>query len=168
MIIIDSNIISSFCLINQFSLLFKLFPNQPFGIPPAVYDEIIGAIQLGYHFLETMRTLIDDDDVQLISLNPDEMRLKQHLPLSFGAGDIECIIVTRRPSHILLTNDRRVVNFCKSERTQVYDLPIILRAFWVSNILPRQKVNELILEIELKENMVIKSKKTILHNGQGI
>jgi hypothetical protein len=164
MIIVDSNIISSFCLINQFSLLFKLFPNQPFGIPPAVYDEVIEAIRLGYHFLETMQTLIDGNDVQLISLNPDEMRLKQTLPLSFGAGDIECIIVNRRSSHILLTNDRRVINFCKSERTQVYDLPIILRAFWVRKILSRQKVKELIQEIELKENMVINNKENIVQS----
>ena len=98
MIIVDSNIISTFCLINQFSLLFKLFPKHQFGIPSAVYDETMKAIRLGYQFLENIQPFIDRKDVQLISLNPDEMRSKQNLPLSFGTGDIECIIVSRRPS----------------------------------------------------------------------
>lgn len=76
----------------------------------------------------------------MISLNPNEMRAKQKLPLSFGAGDIECIIISRRPSHVLLTNNKRVRNKCESEGTQVYDLPIILRALWENKIVSVKKM----------------------------
>lgn len=63
MIIVDSNIISTFCLINQFSLLFRLFPKNQFGIPPAVYDEIIEAIRIGYQFLEIIQPMVDQEDI---------------------------------------------------------------------------------------------------------
>lgn len=162
MIIIDTNIISTFCRINKLTLIFKLFPNDTFGITPAVYDEMMEAIRLGYSFLKIAKSLVDKNDLQLISLKPDELQLKQTLPRSFGSGDLECIVVSKKRKYELLTNDKRIINYCKLESITVYDLPIILRAFWENGICSKKEVHRMIDEIENKENMVIKNKKFIL------
>jgi hypothetical protein len=161
MIILDSNIISTFCLIDQFPLLFKLFPKHDFGIPAAVYDEIMEAIQLGYHFLAKIQFDIDNQKMHLISLTADEMRSKQNMPRTFGNVDIECIIVSQRETNILLTNDKRIKNFCQSNFIKVHDLPNILRALWENKIVPDIDVQKIIMDIEEKENMIIKGKANI-------
>jgi len=114
-IIIDTNIISTFCRVDQLSLLFRLFCKDKFGIVSAVYDELMEAIRLGDSFLEKVQSSIDSGELQLISLHPDELRAKQGLHRSFGSVDLASIIVCRERSYILLTNDKRVKNFCQKK-----------------------------------------------------
>ena len=47
MIIIDTNIISTFCRVDELSLLFKLFSKHNYGISAAVFDEIMKAFPPG-------------------------------------------------------------------------------------------------------------------------
>ena len=161
MIIIDTNILSTFCRVDEFSLLFKLFPKHNFGIPPAVFDEVINAVQVGYTFLEKIIHYIESKKLELLSLTPNELLLKQNLPSSFGGGDLECIIISRRESYILLTNDKRMRNYCLSNNVVVYDLPEILRALWKSEIISIEQLQSLVCEIEDKDNILIKNKEEI-------
>ena len=45
MILIDNNILSTFARVDQLELLFRLFPKDSLGVPPAVYDELIEAAE---------------------------------------------------------------------------------------------------------------------------
>lgn len=161
MIIIDTNILSTFSRIDQIFILFKLFPKEKLAITSAVYDEMIEAIISGFSFMEKAKSLIDTGSIQLITLNVDEVLAKQDLPTSFGSGELECVTICKHRSYILLTNDKRVRNYCKSENITVYDLPMLLRAIWENEILSKEKVRQLVIEIETKENMVIKNKDLI-------
>lgn len=96
MIIVDTNIISTFCRVDKFSLLYKLFPKSELGIPAAVYDEMMEAIRLGYSFLNRAKLYVENGDLHLFSLTPQELQLKQNLPDSFGACDLECIIIMNK------------------------------------------------------------------------
>ncbi|MBC8183142.1 hypothetical protein H8E88_18720 [candidate division KSB1 bacterium] len=161
MIIVDTNIISTFCRVDKLSLLFKLFPKQKFGIPAAIFNEIIKAVQTGYSFLEKINHFIESDELKLLSLTADELLSKQYLPDSFGAGDLECIIISQRQSHILLTNDKRMRNYCLSNNIVVYDLPAVLRTMWKNGIISKNRLKNLVCEIEEKDNILIKNKEEI-------
>jgi len=146
------------------SFLFKLFPNEKFGITSAVYDEMMEAIICGFSFLEKTKNLVDARSIQLITLNVEEVLAKQELPSSFGSGELECVAICRQRSFTLLTNDKRVRNYCKSENITVYDLPMLLRALWENKIYSKKKVRQLVDKIEEKENIVIKNKNIIFED----
>lgn len=161
MILVDNNILSTFARVGQFELLFQLFPKDNLSIPPAVYDEMMDAIRLGCSFLESILETTQNRRLQIVPLTPDEVTAKQNLSLSFGAGDAECIIICQRRGDTLLTNDRRVRNFCIAEGIEVFDLPQLLRALWENGILSKRRVRRLADEMEVAENMVIKNKDAI-------
>lgn len=161
MIIIDTNIISTFCRIDELPLLYKLFPKHDFGIPATVFDEVMKALQAGYSSLENVFHYIKSDKLQLLSLTPNELLLKPNLPTSFGTSDLDCIIISKRRSHILLTNDKRLKNYCLSNNIVVYDLPEILRNLWKNGIVSKKRLRYLVSEIEKKDTIFIKNKEEI-------
>ena len=84
------------------------------------------------------------------------------LPGSLGAGEAESIAVClNRPGTQLLTNDKRARNLCRERAVPCLDLPGILRALWVRQILSKKRVQELLRQIETEEGMVIKNKDEI-------
>ena len=165
MIIVDNNIISTFTRVRQLELLFQLFPKDALGIPPAVYDEMMDAIRQDCAFLEAAAEMVQNERLQIATLTPAEIAAKQILPSSFGVGDAECVIICQTRNDTLLTNDRRVRNFCRAEGIAVYDLPQLLRALWENGILSKQRVRRLASEMEAAENMTIKNKESIFKKG---
>jgi predicted nucleic acid-binding protein len=161
MILIDNNILSTFARVGQLELLFRLFPKDTLGVPPAVHDELIEAVRMGCHFLEPATELIDQRRLEIIPLTASEIAAKPKLPASFGAGDADCVIISQQRSTPLLTNDRRVRNFCREQGLIVFDLPQLLRALWENGILSRNRVQRLTDEMESAENMVIRNKAAI-------
>jgi predicted nucleic acid-binding protein len=165
MIVVDNNILSTFARVGQFELLFKLFPKDTLGIPPVVYDEMMAAIRLGCSFLEVANEAVQNARLLIVPLTSAEIAAKQALPTSFGAGDVECVILCQTRADILLTNDRRVRNFCRTEGIAVFDLPQLLRALWENGILSQRRVRRLVDEMETAENMVITNKQAIFQRA---
>ncbi len=73
MIVIDANIISTFCRVNKLKLLFQLLPEEQFGVASAVYDEIHEAILYGYKFLEKANSFIESGKLHLLPMSQDEL-----------------------------------------------------------------------------------------------
>jgi hypothetical protein len=142
-------------------LLFRLFPKDIFGIPPAVHDEMMEAIRRGFGFLESIAHAVKEHRVEIVPLTSDEVVKKQTLPISFGAGDAECLVIREVRDYTLLTNDRRVRNYCRAEGISVFDLPQLLRALWENRIIAKRRVRRLLEQMEHAENMVIKNKEAI-------
>ena len=155
MILVDNNILSTFARVGELKLLFRLFPKDSLGVPPAVHDELIEAVRLGCHFLEPAAELIDQGRLDIIPLTANEIAAKPKLPPSFGAGDSDCVIIAQQRKMPLLTNDRRVRNFCREQGLTVFDLPQLLRALWENGIASRNRVRRLADGMEAAENMVI-------------
>lgn len=161
MILVDTSILSTFARVGQLALLLRLFPKDALGVPPAVYDEVMDAVRLGYSFLEEAADMVQSGHLQIVPLTPSEVAAKQNLSSSFGAGDVECIILCQTRGDTLLTNDRRVRNFCRAEGCTAFDLPQLLRALWENKILSKRRVRRLVIEIEAVEHIVIKNKDEI-------
>lgn len=62
---------------------------------------------------------------------------------------------------LLLTNNRRVRNFCREQGLTVFDLPRLLRASWENGVLSRNRVRRLADQTEAAENLVIRNKSAI-------
>ncbi len=137
MILVDNNILSTFCRVGQLALLFRIFPKDTLGISPAVYDEAVEAIRLGCAFLEVVPRMVSEGQLQIIPLTSEEISAKHSLPRSFGAGDAESVIICRTRQDTLLTNDRRVRNYCRAEAIPVFDLPQLLRALWENGVVSK-------------------------------
>ena len=87
MIIIDTNIISTFCRIDELPLLYKLFPKHDFGIPATVFDEVMKALQAGYSSLENVfhynkSYLADDENKYTINL---PKKVDANVNVSYGS-----------------------------------------------------------------------------------
>lgn len=161
MVICDTNILSSFARIRELTLLFKLFPKHQFALPQAVHADILEAVRLNFTFLEPVLELIDSARVLAVSLTPDEGQAKMNLPKSFGPGESEAVAICLRRDAIMLTNDKRVRNYCQVQGIEAYDLPSLLRALWKNKIVSRQKVQKIVSEMERQEGLVFKNKDRI-------
>ncbi len=161
MIICDTNILSTFARVGVLKLLFKLFPKQEFFIPKAVYEEIMEAIRHGAAFLHSVLALVDSGQIHLLTLTFEEARDKTTLPQSFGSGELEGVIICARRSSILLTNDKRVRNYCQEHGIEVYDLVLLLRTLWRKKVVSRKVVQKIVNDIERLERLVFKNKSDI-------
>lgn len=166
MIVCDTNILSTFARIGALEWLFKLFPKHEFTIPPTVYEEIREAIRRGIAFLDSVLTAIDLGQIRLFPLAQEEKIETRSLPESFGLGESEAVAICIRRRAILLSNDKRVRNYCQTHGIEVYDLVRLLRALWTEKVVSRQRVQKIVAKIEQLEKLVIKRKGEIFKNNQ--
>ena len=100
--------------------------------------------------------------MDLVALHREEVLAAKDLPASLGAGEAESIAVClNRPGTQLLTNDKRARNYCRERSIACLDIPEILRALWVRQVLSKTQVRDLLRQIETEEGLVIRNKDEI-------
>ncbi len=163
MIIADTNIISTFARVGALDQLRKLVKANRLYLTPATFNELRRALEAGCNFLApTLTSIRAGTELEIVELRREEILAAKDLPGSLGAGEAESIAVcVNRRGTQLLTNDKRARNFCRERSIACLDLPGILRALWVRQILPKQRVKELLVQIEAEEGMVVKNKDDI-------
>lgn len=161
MVLFDTNIISTFTLIDEMEQLFALFSGDELGVTPAVYAELVAGLREGRQFLQPAVGMIENGKLKLVTLKAKEVILQLGLPTSLNAGEAESIALCQSRGAAFVTNDRRARNFCRTEGIEVFDLAEVLRAFWKLDICSEQQVRRLVNEIEIKEKLVIKGKEEI-------
>lgn len=163
MIIADTNIISTFARIAAMHHVRQLVKADCLLVTPATYQELRRAVDAGCDFLSSTLIAIETGlEWDLVELTRADVLAAKTLPTSLGAGEAESIAVClNRPDFQLLTNDKRARNFCRERGIPCLDLPGILRALWVRNILSKKQVRELLRQIETAEGLLIKHKEEI-------
>jgi predicted nucleic acid-binding protein len=91
----------------------------------------------------------------------EEALEKGALPPSFDEGERETIAVAKSRDYEILTNERLVKNWCRQAGFTYWDLPGILRALWRTNLLTKEQVRRLIMQIEEKDRIVFKDQQQI-------
>ncbi len=142
-------------------LLFALFAKDELGVAPAVYTELVAGLREGRQFLQPAVAMVESDKLSLLALTAKEVVAASRLPTSLDAGEAESIALCQSRGVAFVTNDRRARNFCRAEGVEVFDLIDVLRALWKLRICSKQKVRQLVADIETKERMVIKRKGEI-------
>jgi len=157
-VVIDTDVLSTFCKIDKLELLQILFPKSTIIIVPSVYKEIRMAMQSGIlKYSPPVR-------FSRVKLEPVERKFAKeiHERKRLGEGDCECIAIAKRRKSLLLTNDQHAQKEASTRRIEYLDLPLILREFWKTGIMKREQVIDLATEIQSKDNIVIDNLERIL------
>lgn len=164
MILIDTNILSTFAKIDRLELLFRVFNQKTLYISPNVFQELKDARDKRYDFVELIFELLQSKKVKLLPLEEDEYMLMLELPKYFGKGELDSIAICTRRNYILLSNERKVIKFCEENEIDHFDLNGILNALWMFDIVSQEDVVQIINEMEEKDNLKIVSKEEIFKN----
>ena len=84
------------------------------------------------------------------------------LPINFGYGERDSVIIAQRRAMVFVTNERRVINYCRNEKINCLWLEKILRFLWKEHILSKEEVKRAMDEIEEKDKLIISSKDEVL------
>lgn len=163
MIVADTNILSTFARVGAIDLLRQLCESDRLHVTPATFNKLRRAVEVGCDFLApTLGAIQAGSGLDLIELRREEILTLDALPRSLGSGEAESIAVClHRPGTRLLTNDKRARNFCREHSIPCLDLPAILRALWVRQVVGKERVRQLVHLIETERGMVIKGKDAI-------
>lgn len=164
MILLDTNIISTFSKIEKLNLLYDVFNTDTFYISPNVYDEIMMAKNKGYTFVNNVIDLLHKKKLLQIPLTTNEKVKINQIPLSLSKGERDSIVICQERKGIIVTNERKVVNYCKKHQIIYFDLGDILKALFLFLNFSRSKLNNLMKEIEEKDNIIISDKNAIFSN----
>ena len=151
-VVADSDILSMFGKAGAVSHLKRLF--GAIYIPPAVYEELRKAKEIGFDFVDDLI-----DNIMILNLSGSEYsefvrRVEDERYLH--SGELQGIVLCRNRNGVLLTNDRRAKNFCKREDIAYFDIKGIMRAFYVETVLNEEEIRSLVMVIEEKDNTRIK------------
>ncbi|MAF35671.1 hypothetical protein CL622_00955 [archaeon] len=161
MILLDTNILSTFARIDRFDLLYDIFEDSQLYISPNVYMEIKHAEIIGYIHAKKVIDALDQEKITIIHLSRQAKKEIPSLPKSFGKGELDSVAIAKSNKSIFITNEKKVVNYCQKNQIDVITLNSLLRYLWEEKILTKQQVKDLIDEIELKDRLVITAKKEI-------
>jgi len=159
-VILDCDIASCMAKIDRMDLLGAAFPDFEIFITESVSIELLRASQAGFSFPNRILR-----NIPVISLNQDERIMLQDIPKnrSIHFGEAEGLIISKNRNAIFLTNDSRVVRYCKDNDLKVLDLRDILLLLARRRALSWEEMKDLIREIEQKDNIIIKDKSSILN-----
>jgi len=151
-VVSDSDILSMFGKAGAVSHLKRLFGE--IYIPPAVYEELRRAKEIGFDFVDELL-----DNILILNLSGEEysefVRLVED-ERYLHSGELQGIVLCRNRDCVLLTNDRRAKNFCKRDDIAYFDAKGILRSFYRKRVLNEEEIRNLVKEIEEKDNTRIK------------
>ncbi len=160
MILIDTNILSTFGAIDALHLLFLVFEGE-ISITTNVFNEVKKAQKLGYAYAEKVLALVAQERLKMVSPTDEEAIFISQLPKSFGSGELDSVAIARYRKAILVTNEKRVLNYCHRLSIETMTLNSFLKFLWKQGILSKSDVEKLIEEIESKDKVVFDSKEGI-------
>ncbi len=160
-ILLDTNIISTFSKIRKLELLYDVFNTNVFYISSNVHNEIMITKEKGYIFVNYVVDLLQKKKIIPLTLTSEEEIKTNKIPLSFSRGERDSLVICKERNGIFVTNERKVINYCKKHSIVYFDLRDILKALYIFIKFSRNEVNKLIKDIEEKDNIIIKDKKEI-------
>jgi len=158
-VILDCDIASTFAKINRMALLKKIFPDSDICITNSVYTEIIRAMRLGFSFPDKIF-----GTVKHIALMEAEIECFQRFSQDrrIHAGEAEGLAIAKVRDSLFLTNDSQVVRFCEEYMIKVLDLKDVLILMGDKGIVTKKEMLDILRDIEVKDNTIIKGKEDIL------
>lgn len=162
-VILDCDIASCLAKVDRVDLLKSVFLNCDICITNSVYIELLRAKQAGFSFPDKIF-----ESVPVISLNHNEREMLQALSQNrwIHFDESEGVSIAKNRDAILLTNDSKVVRYCKEIGVDVLDLKDILLLLAIRRTVNYAEMKDLLQDIEEKDKIVIKDKASILDRLQ--
>ncbi|MBU0599296.1 hypothetical protein KJ997_00735 [bacterium] len=118
-------------------------------------DCIYNGINDGYSSLSSILKLVHDRQIRVLPLTEAEIMERYSLPQSFGAGELDSLIICKHRELSLVTNDKKVAKFRETEGVRYITLNALLRMLWRNSILSKEEIKDLIGEIQKKDRVTI-------------
>ncbi|MCK5773169.1 MAG: hypothetical protein KAH57_05225 [Thermoplasmata archaeon] len=161
-ILIDTNIISTFSIIDDIGFIFDSTRRDCIYISTNVLNELEIASEMGYVFVDAIFTMINDKSIKVLSMTEEESLWSIGLPQSFGMGERDSLAICKFRNGIFLSNEKKVNRYCERESIYCLDLPSILRYAWKNGIRSKEEIEKMIQTIEEKDNIKFKNVTAIL------
>ena len=158
-LILDCDIASTLAKIGRLDLLKRVFSDSEIYITNSVYIELMSAKEAGFSFPEVIF-----NNIPVISMDNDDLKVFQDLSQNkfIHYGEAEGLCICKNKGAIFMTNDSKVVRFCEDAGIDVLDLKDFLILVGLRKAVSSSEMNELLQEIEEKDNTYIKDKAVVL------
>jgi len=159
LVIIDCDIASTFAKIDRIDLLKRIFSKSDLCITNLVYAELLRARSVGFSFPDLIFS-----SIRLISIKEEEIQdFKSFIEnKKIHTGEAEGLAIAKGRDAVFLTNDSLAVRFCEENGIKVMDLKDILILSAKKRIVDKKEMSNILREIEIKDNTVIKGKEDVL------
>jgi predicted nucleic acid-binding protein len=154
MVVSDTNILGSFAAADALPSLFAVLVTDVITIPPAVEAEIQAGVVRGAAHLRQLLDMVADGRLVVVTLDELALALAATLPRKLNAGEREAIGLAAQQQAVLLTNDRRALNYCTTTQIATLDLKQLLRGLWVRKVVTRADVQTMIARMERVDRSV--------------
>lgn len=152
----DTNILSSFLGVDRLTLLLAALETDHVLVPAQVLDELNTGVLRGYLVEPALRQALESGALQPVVITvADEERI-QRMPTAFGAGEQQAVAVALRLALPLLSNDRRVVSYCRTQQLLCLDLPTLLRLIWRRGTASKDEVRALMQDMSSHEGIIFR------------
>lgn len=156
MILADTDILSAVAKVERLPLLFALLQTTEWHITPGVLAELQHSFDLGRAYAQAVFALLNDGQIQLAYLTPEEAAWCDTLPLTLGRGERETIAASKGRSGVVLSNESRVAHVCRENYIPCLRLPDILRALWVEGLATQAEVWQIVNDLQIEDRMQFK------------
>lgn len=163
MILVDNNILSTFAKVGRLALLFKVTAEVLY-ISPNVRDELQQGLQAGHTVLQAVFDLVASGKLRVVSLTEEDQQRTAQIPFTSAKGEADSLAYCLGHQAIFVTNDQRAYKRGIQLGVACIRLATLLRSLWVSGVLTKEEVRELIDEIERAEGTIIKDRREILRD----
>ncbi len=142
-IVIDTNVLSLLASANRLDLLSQIISLSLF-VSPQIYKELTIGVQQGFHTLQDVLTRIDDQQIQILTLNNNEQAEVGTFPNKLARGEAEAITLCRKRNLIFLTHDRKAANYCEREEIPCIRFKELLTHCLQAGLLTQTEINGLL------------------------
>lgn len=157
--VLDCDIASTLAKIDRMELLEQLFPDSSLFITGAVRSELLRSERAGFSYPEKVF-----DATSLTGLTDDALESFEEFSSNEGIhyGEAEGIALCKARDWIFLTNDSLALDFCQRNGVKALNLKDLLVHAAKEEALDREEMEQVIAEIEEKDNTTIKYGNEIL------
>lgn len=159
MILVDCDVASTFAKIGRIDLLRKTFPGVDIYITNSVYIELTKSRDEGLSFPEKVF-----ESIPVITMEKNDLLVFQELlhERSIHFGEAEGLAIARNRGAIFLSNDAKVIRFCKKSGISVLGLKDFLVLIASKRIVSVVELQNILIDMEAKDRIIIKSEDRAL------
>lgn len=158
MIVADTDMLSAFAKIGRLPLLRAAVRAGRLHVTPAIRAELQYGADQGWPDSMDVLAGLQDGSLVEVALTPEEQSLAGSLPVPLGAGEREGIALALMRGALLLSNESRVLHFCRLRGADCLRLPDILRALWVRGLATKGDVAAIMDDLRAKDRMAFRQR----------
>jgi len=140
--VLDTNVLSLFAKESYLNLLD--IASVSLYITPAIQQELEAGSQRGVGYLDDALALINLGKLQVLVPTQNDIHFMQTMPRKLAQGEREAIAICKRLDLILISHDRKALNYCDSTGINCIPLTDLLAEFQHMGVITASEVVQIL------------------------